>query len=278
MTAAPMDRLILPDTLPSLLAILGLLLLWHLHERQVRAGRIKAVALWGREGTQLFLHLTPGDRAACPACRAASGVAYLPALVAGREFHPVAGACANPAGCRCLLVGLTGAWPEAARLTAQLRDTGGRLRLSPAQLGRLVESARSRLAQPAGDEVALAVVDALLAEGRDPRLAAARYRFAIESAREPRDLALALPCHVRLADLLEQQGRPGEALALVERFLALAADAGGKVGTAGQVALMTLRKTRLMAALAHAQTAGSADSPDQAALSRPPDGPPARRG
>jgi len=275
--ASPMDRLILPDALPSLLAILGLLLLWYLHDLQVRAGRIKAVDLRHREGARLFLHLTPDDSAACPACRAASGVAYLPALVTAKEFHPVAGSCTSPAGCRCLLIGLTGAWPEATRLAAQLRESGGRLRLSPAQLGRLLESARGRLARPAADEVALAVVDALRAEGHDPRLAAARYRFAIENAREPRDLALALSCHIRLADLLEQDGRPGEALALVERFLELAAGAGGTVGAAaGRVALMALRKTRLMAALSRTQTAGQA-APARPSLSRS-DAPPVRPG
>lgn len=278
MTLPHMDRLILPDALPSMLAVLGLLLLWHLHGLQIRAGRITAVDLLGRQGVRLYLQLTPDDQAACPACRTANGIAYLPDLVAGKTFHRATGVCANPAGCRCLLIGLAGAWPEAARLAAQLRDSGGRLRLSSAQLGRLVDSARGRLARPAADEVALAVVDALRAEGRDPALAATRYRFAIDNAREPRDLVLALPCRIRLADLLEQAGRLREALTLVEGFLTLAGRGGAGAASADQVALMALRKTRLMTALVRAQAAGQVTPPSPTALTSPPDAPPAPRG
>jgi len=99
----------IPDILPYLLAILGLLLLWQLHNMQVQAGHIKTVDSWDRSGIRLFLHVTPEDSHACVACREANGMAFLPAVVASHKFRPLAKTCTNPGGCRCLLVGLYGA-------------------------------------------------------------------------------------------------------------------------------------------------------------------------
>ncbi|WP_447974301.1 hypothetical protein [Nitrospira sp. Kam-Ns4a] len=250
-----MDTLTVPDTLPYLLAILGLLLLWQLHEIQVRAGRIKAVDILRRDGVRLLIHLTPDDGAACDACRAASGTAFLPVLFARKPFTPIEGRCANPAGCRCVTIGLAGTWPEAERLVAQLRLTQGRLRLSAEQLDRLLEGTQARRSGTVADQVSLCVLGALRAEGRDPQLAITQYRFAIEHAQQDRDRPLALACYPRLADLLERTGRYQEALGLVDRFLRTHAQGSRKAPapTEAQLALMSLRKTRLMTALRQSQ-------------------------
>lgn len=245
-----MSHIAIPDIVPYLLAILGLLLLWQLHHMQVQAGRIKTVDSWDRSGIRLFLHVTPDDSHVCLACREANGMAFLPTVVASKKFRPMAKTCTNPGGCRCLLVGLYGAWAEAESVQKELKGTGGRLHLSQARLAGLVEGAQARRTGVTADQISLSILEAVRTEGNNPDQAVEHYRFVVENAAKERDCAFLVPAYLRLADLLEQRGRMDEALDLVDQFFKKQTDLKPPhAPTEAQRSLMSLHKTRLMTAL-----------------------------
>src|SRR5947209_12341126 len=76
--------LIIPEEVPSLLAVLGLLFCWELHDVEIRQGRIKPQSLIAyliplrielpTVGTRptLFIYMARNDPRACRLCRAAS--------------------------------------------------------------------------------------------------------------------------------------------------------------------------------------------------------------
>jgi hypothetical protein len=249
--STPMATITIPDIVPYLLAILGLLMVWQLHDIQVRAGRIKAVDIWSQSGIRLFLHITPDDPHACPTCRTASGTALLPAVVAAKKFKPTAKSCTNPAGCRCLLIGLYGGWPEAERLRAELGNNGGQVRLSPERLERLLDGAQARRSGVAADQISIALLEAIRAERSDPDRAIDRYRLVVSQAQKERDRAFVTSSYLRLIDLLEQRGQYADALSTVNQFLKVSnAGSRTKYGpTDAQLDLMSLRRTRLTAAI-----------------------------
>jgi hypothetical protein len=242
-----MQQIALPDFLPYLLAILGLLLVWEVHNIQVRAGRIKAVDILNRSGIRLFIHVTPDDSAACSVCREANVTAFLPSLVASRKFRATETPCTNPAGCRCLTIGLYGGWAEAQRVQTQLPKHGGRLRLSPEEFGKFLVGAVARRSGVAADQISLTMLEAMRAEGNHPEISIERYRYVIDNAKAERDLPFVVPSYLRLADLLDRVGRKAEALSVVDEFLK---SYDGKTGSNrpndAQVSAMSLRKTRLM--------------------------------
>jgi hypothetical protein len=236
----------MPDVLPYLLGILGLLLVWELHSIQVRAGRIKAVGLFDRSGIRLFLHVTPDDSFACAACKEVNRTAFLPKTVAGRKFTASETPCSNPAGCRCVLVGLHGAWAEAQRLQIQLLN-GGRVHLSPEEFGKLLDGAAARLAGVPADQVSLAMLHGIRAEGTHAEAAIERYRFVIEHARTDMEKSLLIPAYLRLSEVLDRLGRKAEALSVVDQFLKLfERRIGPQKPTEAQLSMMSLRKTRLL--------------------------------
>lgn len=246
-----MPHISIPDVVPYLLAVLALLIVWEVHSIQVRAGRIKAVDIWSRSGIRLFLHMTPEDTQGCPVCREGNGMAFAPAVVAEKKFRPLAKTCTNPAGCRCLLVGLYGAWPEAERLQTLLKakTSAGRVHLSREKLSALLDGARSRRTGVGMDQISIALLEAMRAEGPDPHQAIGQYRFVVDNAKEDRDLVFVVPAYLRATDLLEQAGSHQEALSLLEQFFKRYGP-GQKV-THGpsehQISVMSLRRTRLMA-------------------------------
>ncbi|MFM8552088.1 MAG: hypothetical protein ACKOCD_07230 [Nitrospiraceae bacterium] len=246
-----MPHITLPDIFPYLLAILGLLLLWQLHDIQVRAGRIKVASAIDRSGIRWFLHVTPMESHACAICRSANGMAFLPNIVAAKKFRPSAQMCTNAAGCRCLLVGLTGAWPEAERTLAQLKAGGGRIRLAPEQLDKLLAEAQGKGATLAADQVSVNMLVAMQSEGSQPQAAIDAYRLVLDQAKKERDLPLLVPAYLRLADLLERAGKHADALAVADRFLSTYTNKPGMpqpahAPTEDQRTFMSLRKTRLM--------------------------------
>ncbi len=248
-----MPHVTLPDVFPYLLAILGLLLLWQLHAIQVRAGRIQVASAMDRSGIRWFLHVTPMDAHACVACRAANGMAFLPSVVAARKFRPSARTCTNAAGCRCVLVGLSGSWPEAERVLAQLNAGGGRLQLSGDRLDKLLAGAQGAAGGNAADKAPLNMLLALQAEDSQPQAAIDAYRLVLDQAKKERDLQLLVPAYLRLADLLEQTGKQTDALEVTDRFLSAYSSKPGMpqsahAPTEDQRTVMSLRKTRLMAA------------------------------
>ncbi|MEW6542963.1 MAG: hypothetical protein AB1411_05055 [Nitrospirota bacterium] len=258
-----MFDLTVPDIVPYLLAILGLLLVWQVYKIQVQAGRIETVSSWDRSGIRLFVHVTPADSHACKVCKAAHGMAFLPTIVAAKKFRAMDQNCTNPAGCRCLLIGLMGAWPEAERVLAYLQVSQGRAHLSAQQLAQLIDGAQARRTGIVADQISVSVLDAMRSEESAPDQAIAHYRFVVENAQKERDLPFVIPAYLRLADLLEQHGRHEEALAVVEQFLKASGPSGLQEGqakpapapTEAERTLMSLRKTRLLASLKKAETA-----------------------
>lgn len=240
------------ELVPYLLAILGLLALWAFHEMQVRAGRIQAVDFWDRSGIRMFIHITPKDGHICPVCLEANGKAFLPIVAAKKKFTPLHGACTNPSGCRCLLVGLYGGWPEARRLLQQLNAnaTARGIQLSEKDLDALLGGQWAQGVSGTVDRISVHMLEAMRNEGSNPEVALQQYRFVAENAKSERDLAFVMPAYLRLADLLERAGHQAEALEVVDRFLKACGDKTSAPHRPidQQITLMSLRKTRLMTA------------------------------
>jgi len=238
----------LPDYLPYLLLILGGLLAWEIYDIQVRSGRLKALGFINRSGFRFFLHITPEDSATCPTCREASGMAYLPSIVAAGKYRPVAKTCTNPAGCRCVMVGLYGAWVQAERVRAWLKRNSGRGRLSAEQIEALLEGARAgRAGATVIDRLALCLMEATRAQSKDPQAAMERYRLLVDQADDERDQALVVPSYLRLSELLESGGRKADALRVVEQFFSVYGDKQQRPHgpSDAQFEAMNLRRTRL---------------------------------
>ncbi len=114
----------------------------------------------------------------------------------------------------------------------------------------LIEGAQARRTGVTADQISLCILGAVRAESADPDQAIDDYRFVIENATKERDLAFLVPAYLRLADLLEQRGRLSEAHDLVDQFFKAQGEMKPPhVPTDAQCSLMSLRKTRLMAAL-----------------------------
>ncbi|MGH7164028.1 MAG: hypothetical protein ACREIS_00715 [Nitrospiraceae bacterium] len=243
-----MSSVTLPDYLPYLLLILGVLLVWEIYDIQVRKGRLKAIGFINRSGFRFFLHITPEDSATCPTCREASGMAYLPSIVAAGKYRPVAKTCTNPAGCRCVIVGLYGAWPQAERVRAGLKKSAGRGRLSTDQIEALLEGARAgRAGATVIDRLALCLLEATRTETSDPQSAMERYRLLLDQADDDRDQALVVPSYLRLSELLEGGGRKADALRVVEQFFKIYGDKRQRPHgpSEAQFEAINLRRTRL---------------------------------
>lgn len=240
------------ELIPYLLAVLGLLALWVFHEMQVRSGRIQAVDFWDRSGIRMFIHVTPRDGNICQVCLEANGKAFLPIVAARKRFTPLRGACTNPSGCRCLLVGLYGGWPEARGLLQQLKanSTAKGIQLSEEQLDELLGGQWTQGISGTVDRISMYMMEAMRKEGSHPDIALARYRFVTENAKSERDRAFVMPAYLRLADMLERAGRQDEALQVVDRFLKTYGEktSARRALTEQQFTMMSLRKTRLMTA------------------------------
>ena len=250
-----LQNLHVPDFIPYGLAILGLLLVWRLHASGVQAGRIQAIDIWDRSGIRLFIHATPLDNMACPACRDAHGLVFLPSLVAHRKFAAMPSPCTNPSGCRCVLVGLYAGWPEARRVFGLLKIRGGRIRLAEDELAALLRSPLEIGSAISIDQVPVRLLNALLDEGSDPETAILGYRYVIEHAEEERDSAFLVPSYFRLSDLLERAARPADALPIVDRFLKRYDKTSQVAATDSHLAMMKARQIRLMMILKTANTA-----------------------
>jgi hypothetical protein len=236
----------IPNFIPYFLAILGLLLIWQLHILQVQAGRIQAIDIWDRSGIRMFIHATPLDNMACPACREAHGLVFLPSLVAHRKFTAMPNSCTNPSGCRCVLVGLYAGWPEAQRIFGLLKVKDGRIRLAEEELTAVLRSPLQIGRAASIDQVPVRLLNALLDEGNDPEAAILGYRYVIEHAKEQRDFPFLIPSYFRLSDLLERAARPADALPIVDRFLERYDKTSHVAATDSHLAMMKARQIRLM--------------------------------
>jgi hypothetical protein len=204
---------------PFLLAVLGLLFIWLFYQLQVRAGRIRKKDLWDRSGIRLFLRVTPNDGKACLACLEASAKVFLPGVVASKKFTPQAQPCANPDGCRCVMVGLYGGWPEAEHGLKETRKHGGMLRLSPDEMDKLVVGAQDARSGASADRFSIRMLQAMRDEEGNPEAALCSYRYIVDRANEDRDLPFIAPAYSRISDLLVRLGRKEEAIVEIDRFL-----------------------------------------------------------
>ncbi len=214
------SRLIIPEVTVPLIAILGLLVVWQCHHAQVLAGRIYAVDFWDVTGVRMFIHVTTGDGQACHSCQQAHGTVFLPSLMTQKNFSTLTHPCSSESGCRCLILGLYGGWPEANRLIHLLRMQSRRkpYRLSHHEVLELFDGPWHRSVLATGDRLTIHMAQALFDEHEDFESSVVLYRTIIDQAKGARDLRLFVPAYVRLAQLLEQRGRAEEALTVVQRF------------------------------------------------------------
>lgn len=245
--------ILVPDFVPYLLAVLGLLFVWQVHHMQVVAGRIEAKNFWDKSGTRVFLHVTPEDEHTCEACREANGVAVLPSLAVKTSFAPLSrGECTNPAGCRCHLIGLRCTWPQAQRLLSYvMSSTSKRVKLTGDKFDALLKVAWDQYPKAKDDLVAVSMIEAVRAEGKNKATAVSKYRTVVEQAKTDRDLPLVLPAYFRMLDILERSEHAKEALEIIDRMEKQFSPStnGRHRPTAAQLETLSLRKTRLTAAV-----------------------------
>lgn len=212
----------IPDVTHLLLAILALLLVWQYHNNQVLAGRIYAIDFWDMSGIRMFLHVTTLDEYPCEVCRQANGTVMLPSLALRKSFSTLPRPCTHAAGCRCLVVGLYGGWPEADRVLDRLRTEGRRqaLKLSGDELVKLVEGPWHESVAGAGDELTMHMLRALRMESQalQDEAAMAAYRYVISRAKGARNMRLVVPAFLRLSHMLERLGHHEDAIAVIEQF------------------------------------------------------------
>ena len=244
------------EILPYLMGVLGLLMTWELHDLEVRIGRIhgldisdpSALRRWVRNdsGVSMYIHATPNDPSACDACRKANYTVFSPAYVRGqRKFNALASPCINPAGCRCVLVGLRGRWPVAESLTAWLRENNGATALLTAEeMTDLLKTPDA--GQSTDDRLGIYLLEGLRAEGTDPQFAISRYRHLIIRGKHGGGHPFVVPAYLRLSDLLERAGRSEDALDIIDDFCANFRYRKGEYApTAAEASLLSRRKIRL---------------------------------
>lgn len=247
---------VIPEFMPYLLAVLGLLLLWQFHRLQVLSGRIQSVDFWDRSGIRMFLHSCAQDDEACPACREATGTVFLPSVGTKKNFSTLSSPCTNHAGCRCLVVGLYGAWPEAHRLVEYLRKKVKKkhLKLTEQALANLLGGDWERTISATADRISIHMVEAMRLQSTDPEGALFRYRFVVNEASAARDLHFVVPAYLRLTEVLERLGRVEEGLEVIKDFEHRFA--GKKpvspFPTEAQRGHMSIRKSRLVMAMSQA--------------------------
>lgn len=259
---AGLNNIVIPEVMPYLLGILGLLLIWQFHRLQVMAGRIQAVDFWDRSGIRMFLHSCAHDDDACPACREASGTVFLPSVGTKKNFSTLDSPCTNPAGCRCLVVGLYGGWPEAHRLVEYLRKKVRKkhLKLTEQAMGNLLGGDWEKTVSGTADRISIHMVEAMRLQGTEPEGALFRYRFVVNEATAGRDLHFVVPAYMRLTETLERLGRVEEGLEVIKDFEQRYA--GKKpvapFPTEAQRGHMSIRKSRLVMAMSQANAETSA--------------------
>ena len=212
--------IVLPDFLPYLLAVFGLLVLWQYHQIQVMKGRIRAIDIFDRSDIRMYLYTVADDPQTCEVCHSAHGTVFPPSEVMKRQFSPIKGACKNPAGCIGFLVGLHGAWPEAQQIVERLQLSRKRepIQLDQNELNELTFGPWERSISANTDRIGIRVLEAVLGDRTNPDTAIAKYCDTLESAKEIRYRPLIVPVYLRLVKLLTRQGNTTEALRIIKQF------------------------------------------------------------
>lgn len=216
----PLTSIELPDILPYLLGIFGLLVLWQYYQIQVMKGYILALDIFERSGIRMYLYVVADDPQTCEVCRSAHGTVFPPSEVMKEQFSPIKGTCKSPYGCIGFLVGLYGAWPEANRIIEQLRLSRKRepIKLDQNALMEMVFGPWERSISANTDRLGIYVLEAVLGDCANPQPALEKYRYALDNAKEVRHMPLIVPAYLRLVDLLTAEGRTAEALYFIEEF------------------------------------------------------------
>ncbi len=211
---------VIPDFTPYLFGILGLLLVWQYYKLQVLSGRIQAVDFWDRSGTRIFIHSTVQDEQACGPCQEANGHVFLPSLSTKKNFTTLQEPCANASGCRCLVIGIYGAWREAQRLVDYLRKRSKKvpLKLTDKVIRELLSGDWEKTISAGADRIAIHMLEAMRMEESDSEAAIFRYKFVVTQATSARDLYLVVPAYIRLVELLAKLNRQEDALEVIQGF------------------------------------------------------------
>lgn len=244
---------VISDLLPYLCGILGLLLLWQYHQKQVLAGRIQAIDIFDRSGIRMYVFAAADDGQICDVCWEANGMVYLPSQVASKDFVPRRGPCANSGRCTIVMAGMYGGWLEARNVIHRLRAAGtkGSLKLSVQELADLLKGNWEQSVSATTDRLSVLMLAALSGEKKNPEAAINAYRLAIREAKEVHDLPLVVPAFLRLGEVLVNLGRTDEAKGVVQEFEERY-PRGGKTKpydpTETQRGLMAIKKSRLKSA------------------------------
>ncbi len=214
------DHILVPHLTQYLVGILGLLLVWQYHQALVLKGRIYAIDFWDFSGVRMFLHVSLQDGRACSVCRGSHGTLFLPSLATKRRLSVLPRPCSSPLGCRCLVLGLYGGWPEANRILQLLRRQA---RETPLQLTRehlleLIDTSSSQSVEVGGDRLTMQLLQGLHLEAKNPEWAIGRYRTVIEEAKGAKDLRLVVPAFLRLAEVVAQAQGADVALQVINQF------------------------------------------------------------
>jgi hypothetical protein len=241
--------IVLPDFLPYLLAIFGLLVLWQYYQLRVMKGRILAIDIFDRSGIRMYLYAVADDLQACEVCRSAHGTVFPPSEVMKSQFSPIKGTCKSPTGCIGFLVGLYGAWPEAQRIVQRLRLSRKRepIRLDQDELREIILGPWERSISANTDRFGIYLLEAVLGDCMNPKPAMDKYRHTLEYAKEVRHMPLIVPAYFRLVELLTAQGRTAEALQFIEQFEKRYKEkrSGPYAPTEKQLGLMKIKKSHL---------------------------------
>jgi len=241
--------IVLPDFLPYLLAIFGLLVLWQYYQIHVMKGRILAIDIFDRSGIRMYLYAVADDPQACAVCRSAHGTVFPPSEVMKSTFSPIKGTCKSPTGCIGFLVGLYGAWPEAHLIVERLQLCRKRkpIQLDQDELREMILCPWEQSISAKTDRFGIYVLEAVLGDRTNPNTAMDKYRHALEYAKEVRHLPLIVPVYFRLLELLTTHGYTTEALQLIEQFEKRykGEKSGPYAPTEKQLGLMKIKKSRL---------------------------------
>jgi len=232
--------LIIPEEVPSLLAVLGLLFCWELHDVEVRQGRIQPKNLQaylialrtelpslridlpslridlptvGARPT-LYLYMARNDPRTCRLCRAAHAHVF-----SGRTPWE-AGArirCEDQFGCRCGIIPLEGRWAATKQLLNELNSQRGPVQLSEEDIHNLIRQGRiGKIADH--DHLALKLLSAMLLEETHPHAALNYYNQALAQATEGHPTLIRAAAYLRSVEFFEQSGHFEDALQVTRNF------------------------------------------------------------
>ena len=219
--------LIIPEEVPSLLAVLGLLFCWELHDLEMRQGRIQTKPLLayliplrielptvGVRPT-LYLYMARNDSHTCRRCRAAHAHVFSghTPWEAGARIR-----CEDCLGCRCVIIPLEGQWPATKQLLHELNSQRGPVQLSEQDIHDLIRQGRGgKIADH--DHLALRLLSAMLLEEKNPQTALSWYTQALAQAAKGHHTLIRAAAYIRSSEFLEQSGHSEDALQVTRNFI-----------------------------------------------------------